>query len=90
MRPDLYDQDLIQYLCRIKGFSDIEAIRLIDELLSYFNETCEIFVQRRHGELRKSGQSNAAIYSCIQKELRHRRFVASELSERQIRRIIYG
>ena len=82
--------DLIQYLQHTKGYTEEEAARILGEILNYFDETWETFIQRRHKELQKSGRSNNTIYERIQKELQIRRFVAPELSERQIRRIIYG
>ena len=82
--------DLIQHLQQTKGYTEEEAVRILGEILNYFDETWETFVQRRHKELQKSGRNNNSIYRRIQKELQLRRFVAPELSERQIRRIIYG
>ena len=90
MKRAARDQDLIRYLQNTKGYTEEEAGRLLEEILNYFDESWETFVQRRHKELQNSGHSNNLIYSRIQEELKLRRFVAPGLSERQIRRIIYG
>jgi hypothetical protein len=66
------------------------AARLIEEVLAYFSESVEEFVTRRHRELRAEDLQNDAIFARIAAELRTRRFTAPPLSERQIRRLIYG
>ena len=48
------------------------------------------FVQRRHDELRRRQRKNGEIWPVIATELGARRFAAPELSERQLRRIVYG
>lgn len=90
MKQVTNDLELVQYLSQTRGLPVDEVTRLLDEMLGFFDETCEQFVQRRHKELQQTGQSNPSIYGQIQKELKQRRFVAPGLSERQIRRIIYG
>ena len=84
------DRELIRHIQKMAGLTPAESERLVDEIFNYFDETWEAFVKRRHRELQKSGHSNALIYSRIQQEIRQRRFVAPDFSERQIRRIIYG
>jgi hypothetical protein len=67
-----------------------EASRVIDEVLSFMNETPEEFIRRRHFALQSQGYSNADIFPRLAAELTQRRFRAGEHSERQIRRIVYG
>jgi len=57
---------------------------------TYFNETIEDFVRRRHAELQQRQRKNDEIWPMIAVELGQRRFAAPELSERQLRRIVYG
>ncbi|MCB1755860.1 MAG: hypothetical protein KDJ38_10080 [Gammaproteobacteria bacterium] len=83
-------EELLDHLCRIRALSRQEALHLIEEILAFYNESLEDFVARRHRELQASGYSNPAIYSAIGRELDQRRFPAPPLSERQIRRMIYG
>jgi hypothetical protein len=66
------------------------AARVIADVLAYFHETTEQFVRRRHAELLRQGHGNAAIWPLIAGELAQRRVAAAPLSQRQLRRIVYG
>jgi hypothetical protein len=90
MFPTTPDPELIDYLKRLTGLPDSQCQRLIEDVLSGFSETLEQYVQRRHLELKAEGLRNEAIYARLRAEVSVRRFVAPELSERQIRRMIYG
>lgn len=83
-------QDLARYLAASTGLSQPTAIRVIADVASYFDETVEEFVRRRHAELRQRQRKNEEIWPLIEAELRQRRFAAPWLSERQLRRIVYG
>ena len=82
--------ELIAYLVRTSRLGRSEAVRLVDEVLSFLNERPEEFVCRRHRILQTEGRSNDEIFSRLPAELKRWRFRAPEYSERQIRRIIYG
>jgi len=82
--------ELIAYLVRTTRLTPAEATRVVHEVLSFMDDTPEDFIRRRHRALQSAGCSNSEIFSRIAAELTQRRFRASELSERQIRRIIYG
>jgi len=84
------DPELIDYLHGLTGLPAAHCQRLIEDVLSRFDETLERFVQRRHLELKAEGLMNEAIYERLMGEVASRRFVAPELSTRQIRRMIYG
>lgn len=89
--PDQTELDeLIAYLVRTTRLTPAEATRVVHEVLSFMSDTPEDFIRRRHRALQSAGCSNSEIFSRITAELAQRRFRASELSERQIRRIIYG
>jgi len=47
-------------------------------------------VRRRHAELQGEGRKNPEIFPLIAAELRGRLVAAPVLSERQLRRIVYG
>ncbi|MDE3133631.1 MAG: hypothetical protein KGL15_06175 [Acidobacteriota bacterium] len=72
------------------GVSRGQAARLVDDVLAYFSESAEEFVRRRHRELQRDGVANAAGFAAIARELAQRRVVGPRLSERQVRRVIYG
>jgi hypothetical protein len=82
--------DLVAHLVRSSPLSAPEATRLVLEVMAYFDEPIDRFVQRRHAELRREGLRNQAIYGRLAAEIAERRFVATPLTERQIRRLIYG
>ena len=82
--------DLLDYLVGTRGLPRSEARRIVEEVVSFYAETAEAFVTRRHRELQAEGLRNRAIYARIAAELEGRRFRAPGLSERQIRRIVYG
>ena len=82
--------DLLEHLERTTRLTRQEAERMVAEVLEYFSEPLERFVLRRHGELQGEELKNPDIFARIAAELRQRRFAAPELSERQIRRMVYG
>lgn len=92
--PRMSDQnelaELVTYLVRSTRLTSAEAHRVVDEVLSFMNETPEDFIRRRHLALQSQGFSNADIFVRVAAELGQRRFRATEYSERQIRRVIYG
>lgn len=83
-------EELLQHLCYSSRLTADEARHLVAEVLAFYAEPLEDFVRRRHLELQSQGHNNKHIYSQLQQELEQRRFPASLLSERQIRRMIYG
>jgi hypothetical protein len=83
-------QELTAYVCRTTRLDADEAHRVVREIMGYLQETPEGYVRRRHHELQMQGRSNAAIYQQLMLELSAWRFRAPSLSERQIRRMIYG
>jgi hypothetical protein len=83
-------EDLIIYLVRTTRLSGPEAVRLVDEVLSFLDERPEEFVCRRHRALQGEGLSNSEIFVRLSAELARWRFRAPAYSERQLRRMIYG
>jgi hypothetical protein len=88
--PDPFPQDLARYLAASTGLPQSTALRVIADVTTYFGETIDEFVRRRHAELRRGQHRNDEIWSLIAAELSQRRFVAPGLSERQLRRLVYG
>lgn len=84
------DQPLLAHICRYGALTESQATRLLEEIMTFFDETPHEFIRRRHHELQKSGLSNTDIYEQIDAELHHHRFSAEPMSKRQIRRAIYG
>ena len=90
MRDASEVEDLVEHLARTSRLERGEAARVVEEVLAYFSESAPEFVVRRHADLKRLGLANAAIFCRIAHEIELRRFPAPRLSERQIRRLIYG
>ena len=88
-RPDI--QPLIDHLCHSNDLSKREARKIVDEVIAYFSESTESYVRRRHLELKQdTGLPNPLIFERIATELTQLVFAPPRLTQRQIRRIIYG
>ncbi|WP_338678276.1 hypothetical protein V1460_31060 [Streptomyces sp. SCSIO 30461] len=88
-RPSSHE-DLIDHLVRSTALQRGEAVRVVLDVLAFFDETTEEFVRRRHRELQSGGAVNAEIFDRIATELRHRAVAPPELTLRQLRRVVYG
>lgn len=84
------DNSLRHHLHHLTALDPPVVDRIIEEILTYYHETVDGFVVRRHRELQRQGQTNTQIFSRIEHELQQHRFQSPTLSQRQIRRIIYG
>ncbi|MCF3124117.1 MULTISPECIES: hypothetical protein [Streptomyces] len=82
--------DLVDHLTRSTPLQRGEALRVVQDVLAYFDETTEQFVRRRHRELQGQGLLNAAIFERISADLAYRAVAPPELTLRQLRRIVYG
>ena len=81
---------LIQHLERTTALDNGAARRVVDEVVAFFDHDIEDFVRARHAELKAEGWRNDAIYQRIVADTAEWRFVAPTLTERQVRRMIYG
>ncbi|MFE9306286.1 hypothetical protein ACIQCF_12225 [Streptomyces sp. NPDC088353] len=82
--------ELVDHLTRSTPLNRGEALRVVQDVLAYFDETTEVFVRRRHRELQAQGLVNAEIFERILADLKYRAVAPPELSLRQLRRIVYG
>ncbi|MGC5563225.1 hypothetical protein ACPYPG_10300 [Streptomyces sp. FR-108] len=82
--------DLVDHLTRSSALTRGEALRVIQDVLAYFDETTEDYVRRRHRELQAQGLVNSAIFERITADLKYRSVAPPELTLRQVRRIVYG
>ncbi len=82
--------DLLDQLERTTQLSRGVLSRVVGEVIDFQGETLDVFVRRRHRELQREGLGNEAIWPRINSELANRRFRAPELSDRQLRRLVYG
>ena len=82
--------DLVRHVAASTGLPEATAGRVVADVAAYFAEGVEEYVRRRHGEMRAMHWKNDNIWPQIAAELGTRRFGAPKLSERQLRRIVYG
>ena len=82
--------ELVDHLTRSTPLSRGEALRVIQDVLAYFDETTTEYVRRRHRELQAQGLVNAEIFERIEADLKYRAVAPPELTLRQLRRIVYG
>jgi hypothetical protein len=85
-----YPQDLVRHVVRSTGLDEGTASRVVADVMAYFGQTVEEYVTGRHEELKSRNRRNDDIWPSITAELRSRRFRAPEVSERQLRRMVYG
>jgi hypothetical protein len=84
------DADLVARVAASTGLSPAEAARVVEDVLAWYREPVEDYVRRRHASLRTYGHRNDEIYALLVAELRERLVAPPEVTERQVRRIIYG
>ncbi|MFD5818997.1 hypothetical protein ACFV06_33990 [Streptomyces sp. NPDC059618] len=82
--------ELVDHLTRSTPLNRGEALRVVQDVLAYFDETAQEFVRRRHRELQAQGLVNESIFERIEAELKYRAVAPPELTLRQLRRIVYG
>ena len=84
------DPDLVRQVSASTGLPTSVAGRVVADVLAFYAEPVEDFVRRRHAELRTYGAKNPQIFARIAEELSARPVAAPRLTERQLRRVIYG
>lgn len=84
------ERDLVGHLVATTGLSESEAARVVEDVVAYLSEPVEDYVRRRHAEMKTYGAKNPQIFEQIGRELAERVVAAPELTERQLRRIVYG
>lgn len=84
------DRDLLAHVVRTTGLPATQAARVVDDVVAALAEPVEDLVRRRHNELQDLGLRNSEIFPKLAAELAGRVVAAPRLSERQLRRIVYG
>lgn len=84
------DPELVARVAGSTGLTEREAARVIGDVLAHYDEPLEDYVRRRHASLQLHGARNDDIFRTIRGELGTRLVAAPDLTERQLRRIIYG
>jgi exonuclease VII large subunit len=84
------DRDLVDRVADSTGLTPAEAARVVEDVLAWYREPVEEYVRRRHAYHQLYGKRNPEIFALIADELADRLVAAPPLSQRQLRRIIYG
>jgi hypothetical protein len=82
--------DLADHVVRTTGLPAPAARRVVEDVAAFFGETADEYVRRRHRELQAAGRANPEIFATVAAELAARPVRGPQLSERQVRRVIYG
>jgi hypothetical protein len=86
----VHDRDLVGRIAASTGLTPGEAARVVADVLAWYREPVEDFVRRRHTHHQLYGKRNPEIFALIAGELSTRLVSPPALSERQLRRIVYG
>jgi autonomous glycyl radical cofactor GrcA len=86
---NVYPQDLVRHVATSTGLDDATATRVVADVVAYFGQTVEEFVRQRHAQLKDLNKRNDDIWPRLAGEVSGRRFKVNDLTERQLRRIIY-
>ena len=84
------EEDLIQHLRAVTGIDAAVLEKILGEVKAWYGEDLRAWIVRRHHELQGQGLANREIYQQIRNEARGVLVRPAPLSERQIRRVIYG
>ena len=82
--------DLVSQVAASTGLTTSVAARVVTDVIAYYYEPVEDFVRRRHAHLKAHGMRNPEIFAQISTELASRVVSAPPLSDRQLRRVVYG
>ena len=81
---------LLAHVVATTGLTPAEAVRVIEDVVAFHAEPVEDLVRRRHAHLKTYGARNDEIFARLAEELQTRVVAAPRLTERQLRRIVYG
>jgi hypothetical protein len=84
------EEELLQHLRLVTGLDPVVLEKIVGEIEAWFDEDLAAWVRRRHRELHRQGLRNREIYPRLKEDARGIRVRPGPLSERQIRRIVYG
>ncbi|KQV77360.1 hypothetical protein ASC64_00450 [Nocardioides sp. Root122] len=84
------DPALVSHVVATTSLTPGEAARVIEDVIAFHAQPVEEYVRARHASLKTYGAKNPEIFAQIAEELRERVVAPPELSERQLRRIVYG
>lgn len=84
------DEPLIQHLQAVTGLEAGLLAKIMAEVRAWHSRDLTTWVRERHAELQRQGWANREIFPQLRGEAREVLVRAAPLTERQIRRMIYG
>jgi hypothetical protein len=90
MMGTVEDAELVEQVALSTGLSTAIAARVVEDVLAFYRQPVEQYVRTRHTRLQAEGRKNPEIFPLIAAELGRRLVAPPDLSERQLRRIVYG
>lgn len=84
------DPALLSHVVATTSLTPGEAARVIEDVIAFHAQPVEDYVRTRHAALKTYGARNPEIFARIAEELTERVVAPPDLSERQLRRIVYG
>jgi hypothetical protein len=84
------DDELVDRVAASTGLTRGEAARVVADVVAWYAEPVEDYVRRRHARLQLHGRRNDEIFATVATELADRVVAAPALTQRQLRRIVYG
>ena len=84
------DPVLVSHVVATTSLTPGEAARVVEDVIAFHAQPVEDYVRERHAHLKTYGAKNPEIFTRIAAELAERVVAAPALSERQLRRIVYG
>lgn len=84
------DPDLVAHVVATTSLTPGEAARVVEDVIAFHALPVEDYVRSRHAHLKTYGAKNPEIFARIAEELGERVVAPPPLTERQLRRIVYG
>ena len=84
------DPALVSHVVATTSLTPGEAARVIEDVIAFHAQPVEEYVRARHASLKTYGAKNPEIFARIAEELTTRVVAPPALTERQLRRIVYG
>ena len=84
------EEDLLLHLRAVTGMSESLLSKILEETRAWYAKDLRTWIRDRHRELQRQGLRNREIYPKLQAEMRGILVQPAPLTERQIRRMIYG
>ncbi len=84
------EPELLGHLQTVTGLEASILVKLLEETRAWYAKDFPTWIRDRHRELQRQGMRNADIYPLLREEAGRILVHPEPMTERQIRRVIYG